>query len=125
MVGLREVTEWLNGVHTKPKLITYRTLKSELSLEDYLSNIKDNVARREYTKLRGGTNRLKVEVGRWEKLPFEQRLCEVCASGAVEDEYHFMSSCWMYELPRRFMFITIREKSGYKLCLEHFREDRE
>ncbi len=36
---------------------------------------------------------LRIETGRYERLPVEQRVCEVCDSDNVEDEMHFSISC--------------------------------
>ena len=72
------------------KLRTYRVLKSELELEDYLLEVSNPDFRRILTKIRGGTLRLQIEVGRWENTPAENRYCNVCAKLEVEDERHFL-----------------------------------
>ncbi len=33
---------------------------------------------------------LRIEIGRYERLPVEQRVCEMCDSDNVEDEMHFL-----------------------------------
>ena len=43
-------------------------------------------------KLRGGTAKLQVEVGRWRGLK-EERKCTECDSGEVEDVKHFLMRC--------------------------------
>ncbi len=44
--------------------------------------------------LRFGIVLLKIETGcRYERLPVEQRVCDVCDSNNVEDEMHFLISC--------------------------------
>jgi mRNA deadenylase 3'-5' endonuclease subunit Ccr4 len=48
-------------------------------------------------KLRGGTNRLRIEQGRYEKEEVEKRICLFCDSQQVEDEKHFMLTCKRYE----------------------------
>ena len=47
----------------------------------------------ELVKLRGGTNRLRIEQGRYEKEEVEKRICLFCDSKQVEDEKHFMLTC--------------------------------
>ena len=47
----------------KTKLRTYRTIKQTLTCEQYL-NSKDRQARQTMTRLRGGTNELRIETGR-------------------------------------------------------------
>ncbi len=41
--------------------------------------------------LRCATAPLRIETGRYERLPVEQRGCEVCDSDNVEDEMHFFN----------------------------------
>ena len=47
------------------KLRTYRRVKLTLEKEEYLETIADREERRRMTALRGGTNSLRIEVGRW------------------------------------------------------------
>ena len=55
------------------------------------------------TRLRGGTNELRIETGRYpittrdRKLEIHERRCLICMSGEVEDEEHFVMDCGMYE----------------------------
>ncbi len=46
-----------------------------------------------FSMLRCGTAPSKIETGRYERLPVEQRVCEGCDSDNVEDEMHFLISC--------------------------------
>ena len=48
--------------------------------------------RRALTRLRCGTNELRINTGRWESLPVALRLCPVCGLG-VETESHFLLDC--------------------------------
>ena len=58
-----------------PKLRTYQQLKFVLEREEYLETIMDNEQRRRVTALRGGTNSLRIEVGRWKGVKTEHVLC--------------------------------------------------
>ena len=60
--------------------------------------------------LRGGTNYLRIERGRWVGEREEERLCNVCLCQEVEDERHFLLACLMYVRQRVEMFDRIREK---------------
>ncbi len=35
---------------------------------------------------------LEIETGRWQNKPAEERICKVCESGEVENEFHFIFS---------------------------------
>jgi len=78
----REFLLWLTTVQITPKLALYSSLKSSLTLEDYLRDTPFHY-RKFITRLRCGSNFLS---GRWEKLDREDRKCLVCVTGQVEDE---------------------------------------
>ena len=74
--------------------------------EEYL--MEDDVTlRRRLTQLRGGTNELRIEEGRWRRERLEDRVCLVCGSGKVEDERHFVLECVAYEELREKLFDEI------------------
>jgi hypothetical protein len=98
-IQTREEKLWRESVLTKSKLRTYAVLKTQLKMEDYLQ-VKDRCGVPELTKLRGGTNRLRIEKGRYQGLPAEERVCEFCNKGEVEDERHFVLSCPLYSTVR-------------------------
>ncbi len=39
---------------------------------------------------------LEIETGRWQSKPVEERISKVCESGEVENEFHFIFSCTLY-----------------------------
>ena len=95
-------------MNKKPKLRTYIKLKTNLKREEYLK--EDEVRlRRRLTQLRGGTNELRIEEGRWRREKLEERVCLLCGSGRVEDEMHFMLECEAYGELRGKMFNDMYE----------------
>ena len=101
-------------MQSKPKLRTYRLLKNNLCFEEYLKH-PDLRARETMTRLRGGTNELRIEKGRHRVTNRDQILHErerVCrfVSGEVEDECHFLIDCVEYEDLREKMFRIVEEK---------------
>ena len=113
-IHAREEKEWLARMQTKPKLRTYRTIKHKLEFEPYL-NHDNTYARETMTRLRGGTNELRIETGRYpntnrdRRLDEEERRCMLCVSGEVEDERHFVLSCCIYKEMREKMFEVVKE----------------
>jgi hypothetical protein len=97
----------------KPKLRTYQTFKSKLELEPYLMSESQKAARYLLTSIRTGTNKLRIETGRWKrpKEPVEQRICKACMGGNVEDEKHFILECKAYANLRYSMIENIRIKT--------------
>ncbi len=48
------------------------------------------------TQYRCGILPLEIETGRWQTKPVEERICKVCESCEVENEFHFIFSCTLY-----------------------------
>ena len=67
------------------------------------------------TRLRGGTNELRIETGRYpntnrdRRLDEDERRCLLCMSGEVEDERHFVLPCVVYKEMRKKMFEVVKE----------------
>ena len=109
----REEKEWREEMLLKPKLRTYRTLKLVLEKEEYLESVKDNEERRMMTAMRGGTNSLRIETGRWEGEDLKDRICIICAKGEIEDERHVILCCSAYRREREILFRTIADRTGF------------
>ena len=60
--------------------------------------------------LRGGTNKLRIETGRWNKESEPARVCNVCLCCEVEDERHFLLHCSRYIKERINMFDKIKNE---------------
>lgn len=111
----KDANQWLLAVQKKPKLRLYRCLKSELKREDYVEWEIPGTHRSLYARLRSGTHQLRLETGRWLQEPEEDRVCNVCITGKVETEEHFLLDCYVYDRLREGMFLKIREQTGYDL----------
>jgi len=110
----REEREWRERMQHKPKLRTYRQIKTKLQFENTYLMMRDREAREVMTRLRGGTNELRVETGRYaitnrdRPLAVHERRCLICMSGEIEDETHFMLDCFVYEDVRKKMFVVLK-----------------
>ena len=67
----------------------------------------------ELAKIRGGSNRLRIEQGRYEKEQPNERVCRLCANGSVEDESHFMLQCSVYDDLRNIMWTKFEQATGW------------
>jgi hypothetical protein len=67
--------------------------------------------------MRGGTNDLRIETGRYEKLEEEERICIFCKSGEVEDERHFLCRCEAWKDEREVVLREVR-KLGVRMAEE-------
>ena len=88
-----------NSVNYNPngnKLRIYRHFKKSFLIESYLTFVKNLSHRKAFCQLRTSSHSLMCEVGRFTKLPYDQRTCLFCPSKQVESELHFMSECQLY-----------------------------
>jgi hypothetical protein len=75
-------------------------------------NLKKN-ERSVLAQYRCGILPLKIETGRYTGMPVEQRLCQLCDLGEIENERHFLFHCPLYSDLRNTVF-------GTKLTENHF-----
>lgn len=85
---------WHMDVITFGSLRTYKLLKERLDYEAYLNMGLSIECQNMITRLRGGLLNIRVNSGRWlENNTLEQRTCQICNSGIIEDEYHLLFEC--------------------------------
>ena len=71
---------------------SYKLYKEIHGLEEYLLNlIKHN--RVTVSNLRASNNRFPINVGRYQNVPREARLCNKCDDNLLGDEYHVLLVC--------------------------------
>ena len=52
--------------------------------------------RRMLSNFRCGSLKLKVETGRYEKIPLKDRICTHCSDNEIENEMHVLLHCRLY-----------------------------
>jgi hypothetical protein len=129
-IGEREEAQWKERMQHKPKLRTYRQLKTRLIFEQYLTT-KDREEREVMTRLRGGTNELRIENGRYaitnrdRPLELDERRCLICMNGEIEDETHFLLDCCVYEDLRQEMLDVVSSTLSREIEIGKARKDEE
>ena len=92
--------EWSNTVGYKPKLRNYVKFKQSIYVEDYVVSNISRCQRSLLAQFRMGILPLNIETGRYFRKLLNERLCLLCNESAIEDEYHFMLSCPVYNVER-------------------------
>ena len=104
---------------TDGKLDTYFNIKKEFKSESYL--ILDNFhMRKAICKLRLSAHNLLIETGRYAKprsLPRSERICKNCNLNCIENEFHFLSRCSLYETERTHLYLQIQRKNDNFMSL--------
>jgi hypothetical protein len=104
---------WLNYINRNDspnKLRTYSTFKKQFCLENYILSCKLS-ERRNFTKLRVSAHNLAIETGRFtrpKKTPISKRICLLCDSNIIEDEFHIIMNCSYYSEERTHFVDTIK-----------------
>ena len=93
--------EWSNNVGFKPKLRNYIKYKQNINAESYVTCNITRSQRSLLTQLTMGILPLHIETGRYFRKPLAERLCLLCDQNLVEDEYHFLCQCPLYQVERR------------------------
>ena len=124
-----EQSQWRREMERKPKLTLYRQWKTTLRRERYLSS-PDLLGRVALFSLRSGTNDLRIDTGRNERivdprngkrrrLQRAERVCKQCEVG-VEDEIHVLLYCPRYVFLRRDFLLDLKRERPEDLGLETF-----
>lgn len=113
--------EWQEDVHNKPKLRTYCIFKDLFVTEPYVLYCVPKYLRSIFAQIRLGILPLHVETGRFtnvfnqetglfRKKTLEERTCNICNSGQVEDEKHFLFYCEGYQYERESFLAICTDK---------------
>ena len=70
---------------------TYRIFKTCFGFENYLRVVPAKL-RKFLIKIRTRNHKLPVDIGRWRRIPIDQRKCHLCDSD-IGDEFHYILAC--------------------------------
>ena len=82
----------MQDIYLNSKCINYRIYKDIFGFEDYLIQLPDNL-RVVLTKFRCRNNKMPKEIGVRDNVPREQRICNLCHTGDIGDEFHYLFIC--------------------------------
>jgi len=91
--------EWFANVNQSSKGLCYKLFKTELKFENYITVLSLKNALK-LCKFRCGNHRLPVETGRWQNVQRQERLCHLCESADIGDEFHYVMSCPFFKKER-------------------------
>lgn len=91
-IAIQDTVKWEAEVKTKRKLDFFQEVKTDMEVSSFIKCNLPKRARSLISRLRNGSLMLRLEYGRYIRLPREERICEMCNEG-VEDAYHFLYWC--------------------------------
>ena len=97
----RFIVELQSRIRDSTRASLYRYFDS-FGFKSYLDVVTIGKFRTCLTQLRVASHRLYIETGRWhkpQKIPVTERKCYIC--NVLEDEYHFVMECCLYESLRK------------------------
>ena len=68
-------------------------VKSHTNFENYLDSLSDFHVRKAVSRFRISAHRFPIERGRFHNIPRKQRLCPICKTNEVGDEFHYFYKC--------------------------------
>lgn len=95
------IQNWHSRIEESSRAVFYRSFGT-FDFQSYLDKINVNKYIHAFCKLRMSSHRLAIESGRWvrpNRIPIDDRKCSLCQ--VLEDEYHFVIECPLYEELRR------------------------
>ena len=91
---------WYSDINTSPKALCYRLFKEDFAFEKYLE-ILNNKNRTTLCRFRTGNHKLPIETGRWSHIERNNRLCQICNTRKLGDEYHYVLECPVFNNVRK------------------------
>ena len=75
-----------------PKAVNYRIFKENFRFEKYFDilDTNDSIV---LCKFRTTNHKLPIEIGRWNNIERSSRICHLCDSVNIGDEYHYLLEC--------------------------------
>ena len=92
----RQKAAYLSAFLNNEALSTLVLYRSDYRYACYSSVVQSFLNRRLISRFRCGCHGLQVDTGRFVNAPRDDRVCEVCKSGCVENEHHFLFDCPAY-----------------------------
>lgn len=96
--------KWYSDINNSSRLVSYCIYKHNFNFEKYLESITENKYKVALARFRTSSHELRIETGRYDDTPRNQRLCKSCNMQKIEDEYHFLLVCPNYRDLRKKYF---------------------
>ena len=86
------IQNWNSTVFDSSKALNYRIFKTKFEFEEYF-NILNSTDAKKFCRFRTTNHHLPVETGRWNNIEIKDRICNLCNSNKIGDEFHYILEC--------------------------------
>ena len=107
---IKQISAWNQNRYQKLKLRYYNLFKPSLETEPYVLSNLTKSQRSMYAQFRSGILPIAIETGRFSNVSLNNRLCVMCNSQQIEDEFHFLCECSKYQNERQKLYNKIITK---------------
>ena len=73
-------------------------MKENFECENYVNMNLNKYVRSVIAQFRAGSLPIEIELGRYQRIPRENRICKQCQNNCVESELHFLFHCDKHSL---------------------------
>lgn len=100
---------WYNTKANSPVLNLYNHIKDNFEYESFLDKLPYDL-RNYFIRLRVSSHSLRIQSGRYNRIPRNERICVFCNTNDIDDEFHFLFKCPCFNdlrttfIPRYFLF---------------------
>ena len=113
------ISYWNHTLQHSQKLNFYYKIKTNSSPSAYLDLTRKNPSRKTLVKLRISSHKLRIETGRYDNIPREERLCNLCNCNRIEDKTHFLLDCPSFSSIRDMFFSKLEPKIPFLRLQSH------
>ena len=99
--------DWAAEMELNSKCILYKSFKTNLKFEKYLSELNGS-HRRLIIRFRLCNHKLAVERGRYTNIVRDRRYCDICTEDVLGDEFHTLMECKNVHV-KEFRKVTIQK----------------
>ena len=91
--------KWHENLSESSKGIAYYSFKDRIALESYFTTLPKHLVLN-MVRFRTSNHRLPIETGRWYDIDLDERICPLCTTGSLGDEYHYLLECPAFKTQR-------------------------
>ena len=95
---------WYSEINNSQRLASYNRVKHSFEQEIYIDILTEKKYKVALTKFRLSSHTFEIETGRYHNIPRSERKCKFCPMNVIENEFHFLLACPLYNDLRRKYF---------------------